>query len=161
MIRTLFFGLILTLFVASASQAKDLSSRLGVGYRNSLALDLPAIAANYYPNSEFGLIGALGVDTADQNSRFAFTGGVRKNIFMEDNLNFFIGGNLSVISQEINNSTDSGFELQALVGTEFFLAGLENLGFDFETGVAVNNVNKVRFRTLGNSFLQAGVFFYF
>lgn len=142
-------------------QAKELASRLGVGFRNSYAFDLPSLAAHYYPNSEYGLVGAIGIDTEDQNSKFAFSGGVRKIIFTEENLNFFMGGVLSVISKETDGSTDSGFELGALVGTEFFLQGLENLGFNVETGMAVTNVKKVRFRTMGDSFLRAGIIFYF
>lgn len=149
------------LFSAASVEAKELASRLGVGFRNSYAFDLPSLSAHYYPNSEYGLIGALGIDTEDQNSRFVFSGGVRKIVFTEENLNFFMGGVLSVISVETAGETDSGFELGALVGSEFFLQGLENLGFNLETGLAVTNVKKVRFRTMGDSFLRAGIVFYF
>jgi hypothetical protein len=47
------------------------------------------------------------------------------------------------------------------VGGEFFLNGLDSLGFTFETGVGVTNVKKVRFRTVGDSFVSAGMVFYF
>ncbi|MFN7728938.1 MAG: organic solvent tolerance protein [Bdellovibrio sp.] len=146
---------------ASAASAKDLSSRLGVGFRNAYSFDLPSLAAHYYPTSDMGFVGAVGIDTEDQNSKFALSGGIRKIIFTEDNLNFFMGGVFSMVSKEAAGSTDSGFELAALVGAEFFFAGLENLGFNFETGVAVTNVKKVRFRTMGDSFLRAGIVFYF
>lgn len=149
------------LLMGTGASAKNLASRLGVGYRNSYAFDLPSLGVQYYPNSDYGLVGAVGIDTEDQNSKFAVSGGARKIIFMEENLNFFMGGMLSLISKETAGSTDSGFDLAALVGTEFFLGGLENLGFNLESGVAVSNVNKVRFRTMGDSFLRAGIFFYF
>ena len=132
-----------------------------MGFRNSYSFDLPAVAANYYPSSDYGVIGALGIDTAENNSKSAFTGGIRRIIFKEENLNFFMGGILSFLSSETAGTTESGFELSALVGTEFFLHGLENLGFNFETGAGVTNLKKVRFRTIGDHLFRAGMIFYF
>lgn len=153
--------LALLVLASGVAQAKELSSRLGIGYRNAYSINLPSVATVYYPSSNWGLVGALGVDTKDQNSSFVFSGGLRKIIFMEDNMNFFMGGQLSILSQQTSVRTNSGFEIGALAGGEFFLQGLENLGFNFETGIAVSNVDTVRFRTMGDSFLAAGIIFYF
>ena len=60
-----------------------------------------------------------------------------------------MGGNIAMITNEVATVKDSGFELAALVGGEFFLNGLDSLGFTFETGVGVTNVKKVRFKTVG------------
>lgn len=141
--------------------SKDLSHRLGVGYRNAFSFDLPSLAAHYYPNTEYGLVTALGIDTKTNDSKFAFTGGVRKIVFKEDNMNFFFSGLLSLLNTDNGVDKKSGFELGATVGAEFFLAGLDSLGFNMETGVAVTNIDKVRFRTIGTSFLGAGIVFYF
>lgn len=149
------------LSVSTFASAKDLSNRLGIGYRNAYAFDIPSLAAHYYPNADFGIITALGIDTQDKNSRFAFGIGMRKHIFKEENLNFFFGGNLGLLNTDDGIDKKSGFELAATVGAEFFLQGLENLGFNFETGVAVSNLDKVRFRTVGDSFLRSGIVFYF
>lgn len=148
------------------AQAKDLSSRLGLGYRNALvSFDLPSVGAVYYPSSNTGIVGALGVDTQENNSKFGLQVGVRRIIFMEQNMNFFMGGNVAMVSAETPTATgsdkDSGFEIAALVGAEFFIQGLDSLGFNFETGAGVSNVDSVRFRTLGDSFLRGGMFFYF
>lgn len=156
------FFLLISLAFGVASQAKDLTSRLGVGYRNALVtMDLPSVATIYYPSPDIGLVGSLGVDTQDQNSAFAFAGGVRRIIFKEDNMNFFGAGQVAIINQEFATQKDSGFELAATVGGEFFLPGLESLGLNFETGMGVTTVRKTRFRTLGGSFLSAGMIFYF
>jgi hypothetical protein len=154
-------GMCLVLFAATQSDAKNLQNRLGVGFRNAYSMDLPSVAAVYYPSAEMGFVGALGIDTEDQNSKFAFSLGLRKRIFEEPNLNFFMGGVLSMISRESAGQTDSGFEVAGIVGSEFFLTGLENLGFNVETGVGVTNVKKIRFRTLADHFLRAGIIFYF
>jgi hypothetical protein len=149
------------LILTGVCQAKELGSRLGVGFRNTYSFDLPAVAVNYYPSSDFGVIGALGIDTAENNSKSAFTGGVRRIIFKEENMNFFMSGILSFLSSEANGSTDSGFELSAVVGGEIFLHGLENLGLNFEAGAGVTNVKKVRFRTIGDHLFRSGIIFYF
>ncbi len=149
------------LLLPSISSAKELSNRLGVGFRNAYAYDIPSISTVYYPSSDTAVIGALGIDTEDGSSRSAFSGGLRRIIFKEENMNFHMGGVLTFLSREQSGSSDSGFEMSAIVGGEFFLHGLDSLGFTFETGVGVTNVKKVRFRTLADSPLRAGMIFYF
>jgi hypothetical protein len=157
------FGILISAFgMALTANAKDLTSRMGVGYRNSLVtMSLPSIAIFYYPSPDFNVFGSLGVDTEDNNSKFAFAGGVRRLIFKEENMNFFGGGHVAMVNQEIASSKDSGYEVAAVVGGEFFLPGLDSLGFNFETGMGITTVKKTRFRTLGDSFLNAGIVFYF
>lgn len=148
--------------LAATANAKDLTSRMGVGYRNSLVtMSLPSVAIFYYPSPDFNVFGSLGVDTEDNNSKFAFAGGVRRLIFKEENMNFFGGGHVAMVNQEVASSKDSGYEVAAVVGGEFFLPGLDSLGFNFETGMGITTVKKTRFRTLGDSFLNAGIVFYF
>ena len=162
-----FTSLIVTAFIAistltTAAQAKDLTNRLGVGYRDSyVTFDLPSIAAFYYPSPDLGVLGSLGVDTQENNSKFALAAGVRRIIFKEDNMNFFMGGQVAMINNEVSSTKDNGFEISATVGGEFFLAGLDSLGFNFETGVGITNVKKTRFRTVGSSFVGGGIVFYF
>lgn len=156
--------LLFVLFLSAPALAKDMGSRLGVGYANQFGLDedLPSIALRYYPNSDYGLMGALGVDTEKNNSRFGCQMKILKIVFKEDHLNFYTGAGAGLVSREINGSTDSGFDLSGFLGSEFFFAGLENLGFNFEAGIGVTSVSsEVRFRTVGDHPLKAGIFFYF
>lgn len=162
------FKWILTLLtIASAAHSKDLTSRLGVGIKNNNSIDLPAIAAVYYPNSEVGLTGSLGVDTEEDNSKFAFNVGIRKILFKEDRMNFYYGGQVGLLNHERQNSAgtgtdkDSGFELNVVFGAEFFLAGLDSLGFTFEGGLGLSSMDETRFRTIGDHPLKAGLIFYF
>jgi hypothetical protein len=152
------------LLLPSFAAAKDLGSRMGVGYANQFGLDedLPSLAVRYYPNSDYGLMGALGVDTKKDNSRFGVQAKILKAVFKEDNLNFYTGAGAGLVSRELSGKTDSGFDLSGFLGTEFFFSGLENLGFNFEAGVGVTSISsEVRFRTIGDHPLKAGVFFYF
>lgn len=154
--------IVMALLVGTTVQAKDLTNRLGVGVKSNTAVDnLPALAAVYYPNPDFGLTSSLGIDTKKDNSRFAITGGVRRIVFREANMNFYMGGNLGLINHETAGDKDSGFELSAVFGAEFFMPGLESLGFSFEGGLGVVSMDSTRFRTIAESPVQAGLVFYF
>lgn len=155
-------------FSSHISLAKDLTSRLGIGYSDQFSESLPGIALRYWPEGKLGFGAALGVDTEDNNSRFGFMARLYRTIFTEENMNFYMGtgaGILSVEKQKGTTSTyetESGFELGGFFGGEFFLHGLENLGFAFEAGVSVTSIDSdVRFRTFGDSPIRAGITFYF
>lgn len=159
-----YFFCLMLLFSANAGYAKDLANRLGVGFSNQFGLvdDLPSIAMRYYPNADYGLMGAIGVDTHKDNSRFGFMAKIFKIVFKEDNLNFYTGAGAGLVSREVSNKNDSGFDLSGFIGAEFFMPGLESLSFSFEAGVGITSVSsEVRFRTIGDSPLRAGIIFYF
>jgi hypothetical protein len=141
-----------------AASAKDLPNRLGVGIKQDSAMDnLPEITAVYFPDADLAVTSALGIDTKKDYSRFVFNGGVRRVVFKEDNMNFFMGGLLGLVNYENAGDKKSGFELNALFGGEFFLPGLDSLGFSFEGGAGVVSTSDVRFRTLAD----LSVVFYF
>ncbi len=158
------FVVVAVILFSSFASAKDLTSRMGVGYADQFGLtqSLPSLALRYYPNAEYGLQAALGVDTEDDNSRFGFMAKILKIVFKEDNLNFYTGAGAGLVSQEIAGDNDSGFDLSGFMGAEFFFAGLENLSMSFEAGVGVTSISdEIRFRTIGDHPLRAGIFFYF
>jgi hypothetical protein len=162
--RWLFFLVVFGVWAGflQSVHAKDLTTRLGVGYKDQFSVALPSIAVQYYPNANLGVAAALGLDTQSQNSKFGFSVKVFRVIYMEDNLNFYMGTSAGLVSVESGSSTSSGFELNGLIGCEYFFGGLENLGFTFETGVAVRSISSgVSFRTVGDSPLRGGVTFYF
>jgi len=151
------------LFMTPVAHAKDLTSRLGMGYTDQFSSDLPSIAAKYYPSNDMALGASLGIDTQQSNSKFGFAVKIMRTIFPEDNMNFYMGAGAGLISQQVSGgSNSSGFELSGFVGAEFFLPGLDSLGVSFETGVGVTSISAgTRFRTIGDSPLRAGMFFYF
>jgi hypothetical protein len=164
--RVLVGSIFALLILAQPAFAKDLTNRMGVGYKSQFSTDIPGIAVQYYPTSDVGVSGTIAVDTEKDNSKFGFMGKIQKIIFKEDNLNFYMGAGAGLISVErasgAATTTDSGFELLALVGTEFFFQGLDSLGFSFETGAGITSIsNGVRFRTFGDSPIRAGITFYF
>lgn len=155
---------IVLMAAGSAVFAKDLSSRLGVGYTNQFGLedDLPSMAVRYFPNNNYGVAAALGVDTEDKANRFGLMARFIRVVFREDNMNFYVAAQGGFVSREKDDKNDSGFDLAGVFGGEFFMPGLENLGFNFEAGVGATSISsEMRFRTIGDSPLRAGIFFYF
>lgn len=159
--QLIFFAFAL-LMAAQGVQAKEMNHRLGVGPKLPFSTDLPGVAIHYFPNADYAVTGALGINTLQGYSQFGIQGGVRRILFEEKNLNFFVGGALGIISQENAGSNQSGFELMALSGGEFFFQGLENLGFNFEMGIGVASLKSSnRFYTVANTPMRAGLIFYF
>ena len=160
-LNTTIKSIVLILFFSQLILAKDLASRLGVGIKNNTSEDIPAVSVVYYPNHDFGITGGIGIDTKKEQSRFVVNGGVRKILFKENQLNFYFGGQLGMVNYEGNGEKQNGFELNALFGAEFFLTGLESLGFSFEGGAGISSLKDVRFRTIADSPVRAGITFYF
>jgi hypothetical protein len=153
---------LLALVLSPAIWAKNLNHRLGVGPRTAFSFDLPSLSASYYPYQDLGLVGAVGINTDENNSRFGILAGVRRIIFEEQMMNFYFGGNFAVVSVETMGTNQSGYELSALAGGEFFFQGLENLGFLFEAGVGIVSLKGgTKFITIADTPIKAGVIFYF
>ncbi|MBX9769387.1 MAG: organic solvent tolerance protein [Bdellovibrionales bacterium] len=165
-VRTAFVAIVLTVTTAilqpQAADAKMLTNRLGIGYRNQFSVDIPSIAANYYSSPEFALGAALGLQSGDVNSSFGLLFRAHRVIFPEENLNFYMGASAGLISTKIAATSNSGFELTGFAGAEFFMPGLDSLAINVEFGVGiVSTTAGVIFRTIGDSPLRAGMIFYF
>jgi len=154
-------ALFLCLFVSTSVYAKDLTNRLGVGIKSNTSLDLPELAAVYHFAPDMSVTGGLGIDTQKDNSKFSFNGGIRRVVFKEEHLNFYMGGELGLVNYEDADDKKSGFELNALFGAEFFFQGLDSLAFTFEGGVGIISTDEVRFRTIADGPFRAGIIFYF
>lgn len=151
----------------SSAQAVDLTNRLGLGFSQQMgAVNLPMITAHYYPNQRFAMSAALGVDTRKDDSKFGALFKLRRMIFMENQMNFYMGAATGFSSHEELEGTSyqnkSNFEFSALLGGEFFFTGLDSLAFTFETGIGIiTGDGGSRFRTIGDHPFSAGIIFYF
>ena len=164
-------------FFSFPSMGKNLHQRLGVGYMRSAFEELSTLTARYYPSSKWGVAGSLGLDTKKKDGRFSFSAKFYYLVFTEENMNFYMGSEAGLLSrsveveeeeEEANSEEETlrksalGFSLSAFIGGEFFLPGLKNLGFSFESGFQVTSANdEIRFNTIGFSPIRAGIIFYF
>jgi len=160
-----FFALLSFVVILSVSPkvlSKEMPQRLGVGIKDNASESLPSLAMIYNLNGLTALTGGIGLDTKKDYSKFQVNAGVRHVIFHENQLHFYAGGQLGLLTTE--NPTDgknTGFEANVILGTEFFLTGLENVGFSFEGGIGLSTVAHTRIRTIADSPFKAGVIFYF
>ena len=80
-----------------------------------------------------------------------------KNVFLESNLIFYGGLGVAFVSR-----SGSKLQFSAFFGSEFFLSQLPSLGLSFEAGIRGDNTTgSFALRTIGDSFLSAGMHFYF
>lgn len=158
-----------TFLIIPSAFAVDLTHRLGLGFSQQMgSVDIPMITAHYYPNARFAISGALGIDTKKDDSQFAAQMKIRRVVFTENQLNFYMGAAGGFTShEEISTTTGlvenkSNTEISGIIGAEFFFSGLDSLSFMFETGVGIiTGDGGTRFRTLGSHPFAAGIVFYF
>lgn len=155
--------LFLCALAANPAEARDLQGRLGLGYNAQFANyresgnAVPAIAAKYAITKDIAIEGVFGVATTSPGNSVV---GAKffKNLFFENSLNFYgmLGAGL------VTANGTSGSDLLGGFGAEFFIPGLESVGISFEVGGELTNITgSMIFRTMGASFLNAGMRFYF
>jgi hypothetical protein len=142
--------------------AKDMTHRLGVGLQNNTSIDLPSVAVVYYAEKTLAFTGSVGFDTQKNYSQTQLSGGARKVVFLENNLNAYVGGQVSLVSTDDPvNGKGNGLEFTGTGGVEFYFSGLENLAFTAEAGLGLSTVRNTRIRTVANDPFKAGILFYF
>ncbi|MBS1961473.1 MAG: hypothetical protein JST04_04605 [Bdellovibrionales bacterium] len=154
---------LLSVGTAHDADARDLQGRLGLGYnaqfsnQRELNGGVPAISGKYALTKDLAVEGVVGLATTTPSNSVV---GIKffKNLFYENNLNFYgmLGAGL------VTANTHSGVDLLGGFGAEFFIPGLESVGLSFEVGADMTNITgSMIFRTMGASFLDAGMRFYF
>lgn len=142
----------LLLSMVSTAEAKDLRGRVGVGFEQQLS-GMGALSAKYsFPtskpqlNAQGQLIVGTDLDPSAANSAFVGVRGLY-GVAAEDNMNFQLG----VGAGYLNNAGTPTFRLEPVMGAEFFLFGLENLGFTLQWGVQMDFSSAgVGLQTLGS-----------
>lgn len=128
------------LVFSSATHAKDLRGRTGVGFNEQFG-HVSALSVRYglptpSPVMNIQVEGMFGLDTAatDAGGNVVYGARVLYGFLAEDNLNLFAGGGLG----GVNRAAENTLRLQPTMGTDFFLFGLENLGFTIEWGLNID-----------------------
>lgn len=150
--------LALSFLFSTNAQGRDLEGRIGVGASYQDFNSLTAVSVRYHMAKYLSTTFIAGFDS--QNSVRATILGLKvlRMAHMEDNLNFYVGAGAALVSDTGGTaSVSSGFQLDGLVGAEFFVSGLYNLGFQFEAGVALRTTRNVTFATTGT----LGIHYYF
>ncbi|HEY8280608.1 MAG TPA: hypothetical protein VIH99_13340 [Bdellovibrionota bacterium] len=143
-----------------STEQKNLGGRIGLGFTNQMVVTenrtIPALSAKYYAGraTAFGL--GVGFDTKSGDNSLALGLKGFKNVFMESNTIFYLGMGLAYV-----NHVGSKFQGSAFLGAEFFFERMPSLGFSFEAGVRGDSTSgSFAIRTIGDTFLNAGLHFY-
>ncbi|MFL5783296.1 MAG: hypothetical protein ACJ76H_01720 [Bacteriovoracaceae bacterium] len=160
--KTIF--ILLLAFSPTLLMAADLRGRLGLGFSNQLANDVPAISLKIQQSKTFAMGGVVGFKSNQDNTLYGAGLKFYRIIFDEPQLNFYLAGLLATenYSDPKTDKTKSGYQVDGTLGTEFHFSGLESIGFSFEFGVSARNTAQggSGFQTLGDNFLKAAVHFY-
>ena len=126
------------LLAAPAANAKDLRNRFGVGFNNQFGhaaslsarygLPMPDQVINLQVEILAGVDVASGSDTTDSISAGAR---VLYGLVAEDNMNLYAAAGLGWVS----TGDSSALRVQPGLSAQFFLFGLENLGFSADWGL--------------------------
>lgn len=159
---TVFAALTLAILTSTPARAQEMAGRLGVGYNaefsNLQAVNgAPAVSVKFGMSRIFATALVLGVSTLEPINTVAALKAFF-NLVLRPNVNFygFVGGGVISADRVVGGEGMGG------MGAEFFIPGLESVGFSFEAGLAANNLSgAVALKTLGAGILNAGIHFYF
>ena len=152
--------LICLLALPTTASAKDLAGHFGIGFNNQFS-SMSALSARYVlplHDLHIGVEGHLGSSIQPGgNANGGFVGArVIWGLVREDNMILHLGLGGAVWGE----GTQSSFRLQPVVGAEFFLYGLENLGFLIEWGVTLDAGDVNEFSTTSSA-PSVGLHYYF
>lgn len=152
--------LFLLFLVSFSSLAYERTGRLGLGMTNQLKVDSPQISFKMQKSRSTSIGGMVGVSTNESSGGYGAGIKVYRNIFDEPQMNFYFAGTGALLSQKVNSTSYSGFQIDLGFGSEFHFQGLNSLGFSFEFGVSGYKTQNFTFETMGNSFVVSGIHFY-
>jgi len=155
-----FIALTVTLFSLSSAYAMERIGKLGIGFANQMANGIPSVSFKIQRSRSFSFGGQIGYSNKENGGGTAAAVKIYRNFFDEPHLTFFgsiLGG---MVSQKSGGTSESGFQFDTTLGSEFSFPGIESVGFSFEFGASFNKINDFVVETVGNSFIVSAVHFY-
>lgn len=152
--------LTLILLTLPTAYATDKKGRLGIGMNNQLANDIPALSFKLQKSNAFAFGGIFGINTDDRSGGHGAGLKLYRIIFDEPQLDFYASAMGALLKQETSTGSESGFQVDLTLGSEFHFAGISSLGFSVEFGISLNKLDDFVIESVGSNFLVAGVHFY-
>lgn len=157
-----FLTIMTFVFILSSTQimAFPRISRLGVGYSGQLKNNVSALSFKLQKSKSFAFGAVLGLSNKVNGGGTGAAIKIYRNIFDEPHLTFYASALGGIISKKFNGHTDTGFQTDFTLGSEFSFAGLESLGFSVEFGASFYKLDHFVGETVGNNFLVSAIHFY-
>ena len=134
--------------------------RLGIGFTNQLITNIPALSFKLQKSPTFALGGFVALSTNESSGGHGAGIKIYRIIFEEPQLNFYGSFLAGLVGKKTGTTSQSGFQFDFNLGSEFHLKGIESIGFNFEFGISLNKLDKFAIEIRGNHILTAGVHFY-
>lgn len=161
MIKRIIIPLIIFITFSSNAFALNKRGRMGVGLTQQLKSDIPAISLKTQRSPIYAFEALFGLQLSDGNDNMGAGAKIYRIIFDEPLVNFYAAGMGAILKSDKYSASSTGFQFDFTFGSEFSFVGLESLGFSFEFGVSVNQLNdNFTLETVGNHFVVAGIHFY-
>jgi hypothetical protein len=131
-------GIFCVLAGASSAWAKPADRAFGFGVSHIGFGQTPQLSVAWKNSASTSLEAHSGFSSASDTSRFEVGAQFNRNLFIEENQDFYfyIGG--AMHSGETDGArSGSGYTLSTGAGSEIFLPGLPNLGLNFSGGFAL------------------------
>jgi len=158
----LVYSFLFFVFLSIDCQAKELHGRLGVGYNAEFSSvqaenGVPGLSLKYGITRGLSAELIVGLSTASPVNSLASIK-LSQHLIMESQVNFyfFLAGGL-VVAEGASSS-----EFLGGLGVEFFIPGIDSIGFSTDLGASLNN-HKGAFtiKTMEMAILNAGIHYYF
>ncbi|MDD5688374.1 MAG: hypothetical protein PHE88_11160 [Elusimicrobia bacterium] len=117
------------------------SKRTGIGFNSQLSnLGVDSLSIRYWTTKKVAIEALLGFSLGD-NTIFNIGGKFLTVLKAEQNLNLYGFGIIGIENYDLGYASDTSFMAGGGFGVEFFLSGLDNLGFGTELGLIYKNIN--------------------
>ena len=120
-----FIALFLALSLHHKANASHQRGRLGIGFTNQLITGIPALSFKLQKSSTFALGGFVALSTNETSGGHGAGIKVYRLIFEEPQLNFYGSFLAGLLGQKSGTTTQSGFQFDFNLGSEFHLKGLK------------------------------------
>ncbi|MEO5668292.1 MAG: hypothetical protein ABIR96_09555 [Bdellovibrionota bacterium] len=130
-------GIFCMVLSASAAEARPEKNGFGFGVSHIGRDQIPQLSVAWKNSQTTTLEGHSGFSTAAGATHFEVGAQFDRNLFIEENQDFYfyLGGSLN--SHDNAGVSSSGYSLETGAGSEIFLPGLPNFGLNFSGGFAL------------------------
>ncbi|MCB9061784.1 MAG: hypothetical protein H6622_09705 [Halobacteriovoraceae bacterium] len=138
----------------------DHTGKLGIGLTDQLANGLDGLSFKIRKSRSTAFGGVLGLSTKEIGGGIGAGLKFYRYLIEEPYLNFYTSAFAAFITRKTAIETQTGFQVDITLGSEFHFPSLESIGFSFEFGASMNKLDEFVFETVGKSFVSAGIHFY-
>jgi len=140
-------GIFTALASTGTMHARPAANGFGFGVSHIGNGQIPQLSVAWKSSQATTLEGHSGFSTEAGATHFELGVQFNRNLFIEENQDFYfyLGGSMN--SRDNSGVSASGYSLETGAGSEIFLTGLPNLGLNFSGGFALSSGGGTRLET--------------